>query len=259
VRRLDGAPEKVRRLDGAPEKVRRLDGAPEKELSRMTAGLIARHSPRVMHLVSAPLEQYAHDHTKPRGDVFDELRDYTQAHVEWPQMQVGRVEGALLQMLAAISGARRILEIGTYTGYSALCMAQALPSDGKVVTCDKSEEFTAVARRFWAASPHGAKIDLRLGDALDTLRALPQDEPFDMAFIDADKVRYVDYYEEIVPLLRPGGLVCLDNVLWSGEVLDPQSDDARGIVAVNDRVQADPRVDNVLLPVRDGVMIARKL
>src|SRR5690606_36648935 len=136
---------------------------------------------RVMHLVSAPIEQYAHDHTKPRGDVLDALRDHTQAKVPWPQMQVGRVKGACLEMLAAVSGARRILEIGTYTGYSALCMARALPPDGQLVTCDKSEEFTAVARQFWAASPHGAKIELRLGDALDTVRALPRHEPFDMA------------------------------------------------------------------------------
>jgi caffeoyl-CoA O-methyltransferase len=172
-------------------------------------------------------------------------------------MQVGRVEGTLLKLLASLAGARRILEIGTYTGYSALCMAEALPDDGQLITCDRSEEFTTVARRFWAESPHGHKIELYLGDALDSLRAL-DDRPFCMAFIDADKSRYVDYYEEILPRLRPGGLLVVDNVLWSGAVLAPETDDARGIAALNEHVTADERVDNVLLTVRDGVMLARK-
>lgn len=212
-----------------------------------------------MHLVSASIEQYAHDHTKPRGDVLEEIRAYTQANVPMSQMIVGPVEGALLETLAALVGARQVLEIGTYTGYSALCLARALPPEGRVITCDKSEAYTAVARRFWAKSEHGVKIDLRMGDALETVRALPAGEVFDMAFIDADKTRYVDYYEEIVPRVRAGGIVCLDNVLWSGAVLAPETDEARALAAINDRIQADPRVDNLLLPVRDGIMIARKL
>ena len=208
-------------------------------------------------LVSPALEQYAHDHTQPRPGLFDELRAYTQAEVASPQMQVGRVEGTLLKLLATLVGARRILEIGTYTGYSSLCMAEALPDDGELITCDKSEEFTAVARRFWGESLHGHKIRLELGDALDTVRKL-SDEPFDMAFIDADKSRYPLYYDEILPRLRKGGLMVIDNVLWSGEVLSPESDDARGIAALNDKVQFDDRVENVLLTVRDGVLLARK-
>jgi caffeoyl-CoA O-methyltransferase len=194
-----------------------------------------------MHLVSASIEQYAHDHTKPRGDVLEEIRAYTQANVPMSQMIVGPVEGALLETLAA------------------LCLARALPPEGRVITCDKSEAYTAVARRFWAKSEHGVKIDLRMGDALETVRALPAGEVFDMAFIDADKTRYVDYYEEIVPRVRAGGIVCLDNVLWSGAVLAPETDEARALAAINDRIQVDPRVDNLLLPVRDGIMIARKL
>jgi caffeoyl-CoA O-methyltransferase len=203
------------------------------------------------------IERYAHDHTRARPALLDELSAYTQAHVPWPQMQVGRVEGALLSMLAALIGARRVLEIGTYTGYSALCLAEALPQGGEVVTCDVSEEYTRVARQFWAKSEHGGKITLLLGDAMATIAAL-DDRPFDMAFVDADKVRYPDYYEHILPRMRSGGLMVFDNVLWSGDVLDPRDDDTRGIVELNRRVVGDERVENVLLTVRDGIMLVRK-
>lgn len=208
--------------------------------------------------VPEDIEQYAHANTRPRPALFDELRAHTQANVPYPQMQVGRVEGTLLKTLAALIGARRILEVGTYTGYSALCMAEALPDDGVLITCDRSEEYTAVARTYFAKSPHGSKIEIRIGDALDTVGQLA-DTPFDMAFVDADKARYPAYFEAIVPRLRTGGLLVIDNVLWSGEVLDPQTDDARGIVAVNELATRDPRVENVLLTVRDGVMLVRKL
>lgn len=207
--------------------------------------------------VPEKIESYAHDHTRSRGRLFDELRAYTHAHVPSPQMQVGRVEGTLLMLLAKLAGARRILEIGTYTGYSTLCMAEALPNDGELITCDRSEEFTEVAKRFFAKSPHGQKIRVVLGDALETVRAFDA-TPFDMAFVDADKARYPDYYEEILPRLRQGGLFVADNTLWSGDVLDPKTPDARGIAAFNDRVNADERVENVLLTVRDGIMLARK-
>jgi caffeoyl-CoA O-methyltransferase len=207
--------------------------------------------------VPETIEQYAHDHTHPRPALFDELREHTLAEVPHPQMQVGRVEGTLLKLLATILEAERILEIGTYTGYSSLCMAEALPTEGVLITCDRSEEYTAVARRFWDKSPHGHKIRLELGDALESVRKL-SDEPFDMAFIDADKARYPDYYDEILPRIRAGGLLVVDNVLWSGEVLAPESDDARGISALNDRVQHDDRVENVMLTVRDGILLARK-
>ncbi len=207
--------------------------------------------------VPEAIDQYAHDHTRPRPAMFDALCDHTQANVPYPQMQVGRVEGTLLLMLAKLVGAQRILEVGCYTGYSALCMAEALPADGKLITCDRSEEYTAVAREYFAKSPHGDKIELRIGDAMDTIRNL-DDEPFDMAFVDADKSRYPEYFDEIVPRLRPGGLLVIDNVLWSGGVLDPQDADARGIADVNRKATEDERVENVLLTVRDGVMLVRK-
>ncbi|MSP23684.1 MAG: methyltransferase [Myxococcales bacterium] len=190
--------------------------------------------------------------------IFDELREHTYAHVALPQMQVGRVEGSLLRMLAKLIGARRILEIGTFTGFSALCMAEALPDDGVLCTCEISAEVAAVAQRFFDRSPHGNKIQLLVGDALASVGAL-DDRPFDLAFIDADKERYLDYYEAILPRLRAGGLLVADNVLWSGAVLEPKTPAAFAIAAFNDRVQRDARVENLFLPVRDGVMLARKL
>jgi len=165
-------------------------------------------------------------------------------------MQVGRVEGTFLKMLVAIAGARRVLEIGTFTGYSALCMAEALPDDGELHTLDRDPEATRVARSFFDKSPHGKKIRLHLGDALDSLRALPADATFDLVFIDADKERYTDYFEAVLPLLRKGGLVVADNTLWSGRVLAPTSETDRAIVRFNDHVMNDPRVENVLFDPR---------
>jgi caffeoyl-CoA O-methyltransferase len=210
-------------------------------------------------IVTPEIERYVHDHTRARPPLFDELRDYTYANVPDAGMQVGRVEGALLKLLAGISGARRALEIGTFTGYSALCIAEALPDDGELITCDRDPEVTRVARSFFDRSEHGRKIRIALGDALETVRALPEEPAFDLTFIDADKERYLAYYEAVLPRLRRGGLIVADNTLWSGQVLDPQTDSARAIVAFNARVTSDPRVENVLLSVRDGVMLARKL
>lgn len=210
-------------------------------------------------MIDPDLERYVHDHTKPRPALFDELREHTYAHVPDPNMQVGRVEGTLLKLLVASLGARRVLELGTFTGYSGLCMAEALPEGGELITLDRDPVATGVARSFFDRSPHGGKIRIVLGDALETLRGLPADPPFDLAFIDADKGRYIDYYEEILPRLRPGGLIVADNTLWSGRVLEPSSDSDHAIVAYNRHVTEDPRVENVLLSVRDGIMLARKL
>lgn len=212
-----------------------------------------------MKLLTSPeIDRYAHDITRARPPIFDELREITYATMADAQMQVGRVEGALLGMLVALSGARRVLEIGTFTGYSALSMAWELPDDGELVTCDKDPEATAIARRFFDRTPHGRKIAIRLGDALETVSAMPLEPPFDLAFLDADKERYLDYYEAIVPRLRRGGLLVADNALWSGRVLDPQAPSDRAIDAFNRRVAADERVDDVLLTVRDGILLARK-
>lgn len=212
-----------------------------------------------MSLLSRELEDYVFAHTKPPAALFEELREVTYATMSSPGMQVGRVEGALLRTIVAISGATRVLEIGTFTGYSALSMAEALPAGGSLVTCDIDPSAVSVAQRFFAKSPHGSKIVVQLGDALEYVESLADDVTFDLVFLDADKVRYVAYYEAVLPHVRSGGLILADNTLWSGRVLAPSSDDDKGIVAFNDHVTRDPRVDNVLLAVRDGVMVVRKL
>ena len=210
-----------------------------------------------MNLLDPAIDKYTHDHTSPRAPLFDALREKTYASMKSPQMQVGRVEGALLAMLCRLMGARRVLEVGTFTGYSALSMAEALPDDGELITCDVDPEATAIARSFFDQSPHGRKIQIRLGPGVETIRALP-DVPFDLAFIDADKPSYTDYYEAILPRLRTGGLIIADNTLWSGRVLAPEDENDHAIVRFNDHVHADPRVENVLLSVRDGMMLAYK-
>lgn len=210
-------------------------------------------------LLSRELEDYVFSHTKPPHDLFEELRDVTYATMQSPGMQVGRVEGALLRTLVAISGAKRILEIGTFTGYSALSMAEALPPGGRLVTCDIDPAAVSIAQRFFAKSPHGGKIIVQLGDALEYVESLPEQEELDLVFLDADKSRYVAYYEAVLPHVRQGGLIVADNTLWSGRVLNPESEDDKGIAAFNDHVTRDSRVDNVLLAVRDGVMLVRKL
>lgn len=210
-------------------------------------------------IVDPDIEQYAHDHTRPREALFDEMREVTYASMASPNMQVGRVEGTLLELLCRMLGARRVLEIGTFTGFSALCMAEALPDDGELVTCDIDPEATRVARSFFDRSPHGRKIQIRLGDALETVRGLPEGPPFDLVFLDADKERYLDYYEATLPLLRKGGVIVADNTLWSGKVLAPEHASDWAIVAFNAHVNGDPRVKNVELTVRDGMMLAYKL
>ena len=171
-------------------------------------------------------------------------------------MQVGRVEGTFLRMLVALSGARRALEIGMFTGYSGLMIAAGLPEDGTLTTCDVDPKAEAVARRFFARSPHGRKITIRMGPALDTIRTLSP--PIDFVFVDADKQNYSNYYEAVLPLLPRGGLLVADNVLWSGKVLDPKEPSDRAIAAFNERVENDSRVDRVMLTIRDGMTLVRK-
>jgi caffeoyl-CoA O-methyltransferase len=167
---------------------------------------------------------------------------------------VGPLEGALLRLLVRLTAARRVLEIGMFTGYSALAMAAALPEDGQLITCDVNPETTEIAQRYFASSPHGHKIEIRLGAAKETLKSLKG--PFDLCFIDADKQSYGDYYDVCVDLVRPGGLIVLDNMLQGGRVLNPTDPASRVIAALNERIQRDERVENVLLPIRDGIMLA---
>jgi caffeoyl-CoA O-methyltransferase len=214
----------------------------------------------VLEFINQDVEKYAHDHTKPESELFHRLREETYREMSSPQMQVGRIEGQFLKMLVRLTGARRILEIGMFTGYSALMMAEGLPEDGRIITCDVNPKAEAIASRYFGESPHGHKIEIRMGPALETIRTLSGllDRPLDMVFIDADKSNYSNYYDACFPLLKPGGLFVADNVLWSGEVLNPKDEDSRAIVAFDEKVQQDPRVANVCLTVRDGIMLAWK-
>jgi len=209
-------------------------------------------------IVPPPIDAYCLAHTTPADPLLDELAAYTRAHCKLPQMLTGPVEGTFLRMLVQASGARRVLEIGTYTGYSALSMAAGLPDDGQLTTCEIDAEHARIAGSFFDRSLHGRKIDLRLGAALETLRVLPADARFDFAFLDADKENYLNYYEALLPRMRPGGLIAADNTLWSGKVLDPREKSDHAIVAFNSYVARDTRVEQVLLSVRDGVLLIRK-
>jgi caffeoyl-CoA O-methyltransferase len=211
----------------------------------------------VAFIVEPKIEEYAESHTTPDGELFERLAEETRAKTTAPQMMVGRIEGRFLATLVALSGARRILEFGTFTGYSSISMASALPPDGKVITLDVDPEATAIARRYMDESGHGDKIEIRLGPALETLQDVAG--PFDLVFIDADKPNYVNYYEAALPLLADDGLLIADNVLWSGRVAEDDGDEStRAIKEFNEHVQTDDRVVSVMLTVRDGMTLVRK-
>lgn len=213
----------------------------------------------MLPLVGEDLDAYIHEHTTAQPDLFSRLREETYRDLAMPQMQVGRVEGQFLRMMVQLSGARNVLEIGTFSGYSTLAMASALPAGGRLITCDVDPVATEVARRYFDESPWGDRIELRLGPAVETLAQLRDvGASFDLVFIDADKVGYVDYWEGVMPMLSAGGLILADNTLWSGRVLDPKEDSDHAIVRFNAHARADDRVEQVLLSVRDGVMMARK-
>jgi caffeoyl-CoA O-methyltransferase len=191
-----------------------------------------------------------------------ELREET-ARLPGAGMQIAPEQGQLMALLVELIGARRALEIGSFTGYSALCVALALPPDGRLVACDISEEYTAIARRYWARAGVADRIDLRLAPALETLDSLIAEGAsgsFDFAFIDADKTNYDAYYERVLRLLRPGGLVAIDNVLWGGSVADPSARDAdtEALRALNAKLRDDARVTISLVPIGDGLMLARR-
>jgi caffeoyl-CoA O-methyltransferase len=172
--------------------------------------------------------------------------------------QIAPEQGAFMQLLTRAIGVRRAIEIGTFTGFSALCIARGLPDDGSLLCLDRSEEWTTVARRYWERAGLAGRIELRLGDALPLLRAVPAVETFDLAFVDADKTGYAAYVEELHPRMRTNGVVLLDNTLRSGRVLDPQSEDDHALVALNAPLAADPRWETVLLPLADGLTMLRK-
>jgi caffeoyl-CoA O-methyltransferase len=202
------------------------------------------------------LEAYVAAHSTPEAPGLRALAEETRATLSSPGMLSGAVAGRLLEFLTWLARPQLVLELGTYSGYSALTMAAVLPPGGRIVTCEVSEEHAAFAQRHIDASPHADRIEIRLGPALETIAAL--DGPFDLVFIDADKRGYPDYYEAVVPKLAPHGLVVIDNTLQDGEVVAPEREQARLMDAFNDRVMADPRTVNVLLMVRDGMTLVRR-
>jgi caffeoyl-CoA O-methyltransferase len=212
-------------------------------------------------IVDPAVSDYLLTHCTPPDALLRELAAETARAFPGPAgMQVSHDEGELLTMLTRLVGARRAVEVGVFTGYSSICIARGMPADGHLLACDVSEQWTSVARSYWKRAGLEDRIELRLGPALDTLRALPAEPVLDLAFIDADKGNYPLYYEELIVRLRPGGLIILDNVLRGGEVADPAAQDG-GTVAMrrlNDLIAGDGRAESVMLPVRDGVTLVRK-
>jgi caffeoyl-CoA O-methyltransferase len=209
--------------------------------------------------LDSALHRYAVEHS-PRDDLLRRLDAETQELGGVSAMQMAPEQGAFITVLLRAIEARRALEIGTFTGYGSISIARGLTPDGRLTTCDLSEEWTGIASRYFEEAGLADRIDLRIGPALETLRRLDPDDPFDFAFIDADKKEYVEYYEETLPRLRTGGLVMIDNVFRGGDVIDRSADDdgARAIRALNDRVAGDERVDSAMIAVADGITIARK-
>jgi caffeoyl-CoA O-methyltransferase len=208
-------------------------------------------------IVEPPVEEYAEEHTSPDGELFERLAEETRANTTAPQMMVGRIEGQFLATLVRLRGARRILELGTCSGYSSISMASALPPGGSIITCDVDPKATAIARRYMDESGYGDRIEIRLGPALETIETL--EGPFDLVFIDADKPNYKAYYEAVLPLVAENGLVIADNVLWSGRVVEDDGDESTlAIKDFNEHVRNDPRVASVMLTVRDGMTLIRK-
>lgn len=211
-----------------------------------------------MDIVSPEIEEYAEAHTTPPDELLAELAAETRATLRLPQMLTGTIEGRFLELLVHASGARRVLEIGTFSGYSALSMAGGLPPDGRIDTCEIDPTHAEVARRYIARSAYADRITVHLGPALETIESLEGE--FDFVFIDADKEGYIGYYDAVLPRLTERGLIAADNTLWSGRVVEPDEadDGTRAIVAFNEHVRADSRVTSVMLSIRDGVTLIRR-
>ena len=212
------------------------------------------------HFLSPEVHAYLVAHGTPPDDVLLALQEDTRAIGPIAMMQIAPEQGALLTVLNRLLGAKRVIEVGTFTGYSAICFARALPEDGELLCCDLSEEWTALARKYWKKAGVADRIELRLAPAAETLASLTDDGTWDLVFIDADKGGYATYYEEALRLLKPGGAILVDNVLWSGRVVDPEATDEQteAIRAFNTMVAADERVDRAMIPLSDGLTILRK-
>ncbi len=210
-----------------------------------------------MDIVAAEAEKYARDHTTPPSDLLTEIERFTVTKTPYPNMLTGRVEGRLLRLMVQLSGARRIVDIGTFTGYSAFAMAEVLPDDGEIHTIEHNPDHAKIAQGFFDRSPVGRRITLLLGEALEVLKALPDDSS-DLVFIDADKRNYSSYYRESMRILRNGGLILADNALWYGRIFEPRDDDSRAVAEFNELVKADDRAEKLFLTIRDGIYLIRK-
>jgi caffeoyl-CoA O-methyltransferase len=214
--------------------------------------------PKSFHL-SSEIHQYLLAHGSPIDPVAKGLIEETGKLGGISMMQIAPEQGAFMTLFTRAIGARRAIEVGTFTGYSSLCIARGLPDDGELICCDVSEEWTSIGKPYWERAGVAGKISLQIAPALETLRANREDGAFDLAFIDAEKTGYAAYFEELVRLLRPGGVILVDNVLWSGEVINPEAndDDVIAIRAFNELVAADPRVETVMLAISDGLTFLR--
>ncbi len=210
-----------------------------------------------MNFVDQKIEAYAQEHSERSSRLTAEIHDWTVENSADSRMLSGELQVAVLRLLARSIGARRVLEIGMYTGYSALAVAEVLPDNGQLITLDIEPARETIARCFFDRSPHGSKIEIMIGHALDIIPCL--NGSFDLVYIDADKENYIQYYEAVMPRVSSGGLIVGDNVLWSSEVLSPASPAATALNVYNKHVQTDGRVTNTLLPIRDGLMVARKV
>lgn len=210
-----------------------------------------------MDMVAGEAEKYGRTHTSPMSAILEEIEAFTLTNTPYPSMLTGRVEGRFLQLMIRLSGACQVVDIGTFTGYSALAMAEVLPDHGRILTIEHNPEHARLARQFFARSPARSKITLQEGEAIEILRGQP-DAATDLVFIDADKENYSAYYQESMRLLREGGWLLADNALWYGRVLSPQDDESRAMAAFNDLVNADPRAEKLFLTIRDGLYLIRK-
>lgn len=209
--------------------------------------------------MESALDKYLREHSSAQDDALLWIQKQTNMYTNYPRMMSGPVQGALLKILTEISGARRVLEIGTYTGYSAVCIASGLPSDGRLDTLELNDEMEDLILEGFRRAGLSDRISLHIGDAKESLASLQG--PYDMVFIDADKREYLKYYEAVFDKVRPGGLIVADDVLWDGKVYEenvPTDSQTAGITAFNDAVAADPRVENVIIPLRDGLNVIRK-
>ena len=210
-----------------------------------------------MDMVAKEAEEYAADHTTPLSALLEEVGNFTLTRTAYPNMLTGQVEGRFLQLMVQLSGAQHIVEIGTFTGYSALAMAEALPHDGEILTIEHNLDYARIAQAFFGRSSSGFKIKLRTGDGLQILKTLP-DAKTDLVFIDADKQNYGAYYTESMRILRDGGLILADNALWYGRIFDPKDDESRAMADFNELVKTDGRAEKLFLTIRDGIYLIRK-